>query len=302
MASEVLSDILSGLGRVNLAGGAAALAVIAVRLPARRLLGAETAYRLWGAVPMAMAASLLPARVMSGAAHAHGLPPALAAHAGLLLAAWIAGAALAVALLARAQLAFERAAKAGRGGPAVCGILCPRIIMPPDDGRYSPEERDLVRAHERAHVQRQDPRASALAAALQALSWFNPLIHLGAHLMRLDQELACDAAVLRRRPRDRALYARTLLKTQLAAQPLPFGCYWPPRGAHPLEVRIGRLKAPVRGDSLAGALLVAASLAGAGGLSWAAKPPIPPLFTPTVERPSPAMSVMIVRYAAPAKP
>jgi beta-lactamase regulating signal transducer with metallopeptidase domain len=116
-------------------------------------------------------------------------------------------------------------------------------VLPADDGRYTAAERDLIRAHEREHVARKDPRAAALAALAQCLCWFNPLVHLAAHLMRLDQELACDEAVVRRRPAARALYARTLLKTQLAAQPLPFGCYWPARGPHPLEVRIALLKA-----------------------------------------------------------
>ena len=75
-------------------------------------------------------------------------------------------------------------------------------------------------------------------AAFQCLAWFNPQVHLAVHVARLDQELACDAAVMRRRPRERVLYAKTLLKTQLAGAPLPLGCYWPARGRHPLEVRV----------------------------------------------------------------
>ena len=85
-------------------------------------------------------------------------------------------------------------------------------------------------------------RSRSHAAACQCLCWFNPLVHLAAYLLRLDQELACDAAVIRSRPGARTLYGQTLLKTQLAATPLPFGCYWPARGLHPLEVRIGLLK------------------------------------------------------------
>lgn len=302
--SEVLNAVLSGLIRINLAGAAAALAVMALRLLARRLFGAEAAYRLWATVPMAMAACLLPARVVVGAAAAPGLPPVLSNHAAALLALWVVGVAVAVGVLARAQIAFEREARAGRGGPAVAGILCPRVIMPADDGRYTPQERELVRAHERAHIARQDPRASAAAAALQALGWFNPLLHLGAQMMRLDQELACDATVLRRRPRDRALYARTLLKTQLAARPLPFGCYWPARSVHPLEVRVGLLRTAGRGDGLIGGFVVAAAVLLAGGLAWAAKPPMPAMVFSTlqIEPEPPAMSVMLIRAAPAAAP
>jgi beta-lactamase regulating signal transducer with metallopeptidase domain len=288
------NEILEGLIRANVAAGAACLAIMAVRAPARRLLGAETAYRLWAMVPMAAGASFLPARVVMGATRAMVLPPLIASHAGHLLTIWAIGVGLTMALLARAQLAFEREARAGRGGPAVAGILAPRVIMPPDDGRYSPEERALIRAHERAHIDRQDPRAGALAAALQAVGWFNPLLHLGAQMMRLDQELACDAAVLRRRPKDRALYARTLLKTQLAAQPLPFGCYWPSRSAHPLEVRVALLKRAGRGETVLGGALVGAVVICAGGLAWASQPPIPPLFTPVIETQSPSMSVVLL--------
>ena len=93
--------------------------------------------------------------------------------------------------------------------------------------------------------------------------------------MRLDQELACDAAVLRRRPHDRALYARTLLKTQLDAQCLPLGCRWPARGLHPLEVRVGLLKAPVRYDGMAGPILVAMGLSLITLVAWSVQPPAP---------------------------
>jgi beta-lactamase regulating signal transducer with metallopeptidase domain len=153
-------------------------------------------------------------------------------------------------------------------------------------------------------VARCDPRAGAGAAVLQALCWFNPLVHLGAHLMRLDQELACDAAVLRDRPRDRALYARTLLKTQLAAQPLPFGCYWPSRGQHPLEVRIGALRAAPRLDGLIGTSLVSTAIVSAAIAAWHLQPPAP-RPGPVVElwerqQRQPVTSVMLV--SLPSKP
>ena len=78
----------------------------------------------------------------------------------------------------------------------------------------------------------------------------------------MDQELACDAEVVMNRPGCRGLYARTLLKTQLAGGPLPFGCYWPARGQHPLEVRIASLKRRADGGPLgsAGGVMVRAPI------------------------------------------
>jgi beta-lactamase regulating signal transducer with metallopeptidase domain len=148
--------------------------------------------------------------------------------------------------------------------------------MPPDDGRYTEAERALIRAHEREHILRKDPRAGALMAAFQCLAWFNPLVHWAVHLARLDQELACDAAVIRRLPGSRALYAKTLLKTQLAGAALPLGCYWPARSRHPLEVRVELLRRPVGDGSLEGPLLIGAGVVTAAILAWAAEPPLPP--------------------------
>lgn len=229
----------------NVAGAAVVLCVALARLPVRGLRGPDTAYRLWVLPPFALALTalllLIPGHEdrISTAARIGGLLPEL----GRLAWVWLAGAAALAARFATAQTRFLRAVKAGTAGPAVVGLISPRIVMPPDDGQYTAAERALIRAHERAHVARKDPRAAAAATLFQCLCWFNPLAHLAAHLLRLDQELACDAFVILRRPEARGLYGRTLLKTQLAAQALPLGCYWPARGLHPLEIRVRALKA-----------------------------------------------------------
>lgn len=291
------SEVLAALVRMNLVAAAAILAVVALRLPARRWLGPETAYRLWAIPPLAALATLLPPRV-DAAATDPGLTNGVIDAAPLLLADYAIGVAIVFALLWRTQAKFLTEARAGKVGPSVVGVIAPRILMPPDDGRYSAEERALIRAHEREHVARQDPRGGALAAAAQCLLWLNPLVHLAAHLVRLDQELACDAAVMRRHPRDRALYAKTLLKTQLAATPLPFGCYWPARGAHPLEVRIGLLKRAPGHAHIAGSLAVAAAAVCAGWAAWASQPPVQP-HAPypaqvLMNQPDSHMSVMLI--------
>jgi beta-lactamase regulating signal transducer with metallopeptidase domain len=273
-----MTEVAAALPRANLALAAAILLVLALRLPTRRAFGCEIAYRLWAAPPLALFASLLPPRV--AALGPHRAADLAAFHPSesavrLLVLAWLVGIGVWAALQGRAQLAFLRAARDGRAGPAVLGLVRPRIVMPADDGRYAADERAVIRAHERAHIARRDPAAAALIAALQGVAWFNPLVHLAAHLARLDQELACDAAVLRRGPGQRALYARTLLKTQLAVMPLPFGCYWPAVGRHPLEVRVGLLKRSPASNPAGPALALGCVLA-AGALAWLAQPPAAP--------------------------
>lgn len=258
------ATVAAALGAANVAAACAVLMVVAFRLPARRMFGAETAYRLWTVTPWAFAAALLlalippDAETLSPAARLAERAPDLK----YLTFIWIAGFTAMTARMAFAQARFHADVRAGRAGPAVIGFISPRIVMPADEAGYTAEERDLIRAHERAHIARKDTRAAAAVALFQCACWFNPLAHLAAFLLRLDQELACDAAVIMRRPHARGLYARTLLKTQLAGAPLPLGCYWPARGHHPLETRIGLLK-PRPGQAqprAEGGIVVAASI------------------------------------------
>lgn len=289
------TDVLEALARANVAGSLVLLMVMLVRGPARRIFGPEAAYLLWAAPVGAVLLSLAPwpfATPWPGAEQIT-LRPLVeqAADVRLMTALWLAGAAAGLALAWRAQAAFEREARAGRAGPAVSGFLTPRVIMPAADP-YSDEERRLIRAHEREHIGRGDPKANALAAALQVVFWFNPLVHIGARMMRVDQELACDAGVLRRFPKARRLYAEALLKTELARAPLPFGCRW--GGLHPLEIRLAALKGQGRRD-LAGLWTAIVFTISASTLTWAAKPavPDPPDVAPPADT-QPSMSVLLI--------
>jgi beta-lactamase regulating signal transducer with metallopeptidase domain len=286
-----MSEVLGLLLRLNLALGAAVALVLILRAPARRLFGATVAYGLWMLVPLAAAAMLAPARavtvVRAIAAAPEVIPAAqpmaylLEAPAGpnpwtLAAALWLAGGLISLGWLAWRQVQFSRARAEGRAGPAVIGVLRPRIVTPDDfEARYSPRERLVVLAHERTHIARQDSRVSALVALVRCINWFNPLVHLLAHYLRIDQELACDAQVVAAHPTARRAYAEAMLKTQLAARPLPLGCYWPAQALHPLAQRIALLsrKAPGRPIRLAGSAAIAALALAAGFATWAARPP-----------------------------
>jgi len=300
----MMADVLAGLVRANLAAAASILLVLALRGPARRLFGARVAYGLWILAPAAVAAGLLPqpardtliSPIVLDAAAAAGraVPPALAGDqtAPLLMALWLMGAVVAAGLLVRRQQRFmaslgrltplsrrELRAEATDVGPAVVGAFRPRIVTPADfEARFAPDERAVILAHEEVHLATGDARINALAAAAQCAAWFNPLVHLAVRQLRIDQELACDAAVLTRFPTARRLYAELLLKAQLATQPVPFGCHWPADAEHPLKERIVMLKSPLPGRSrrIAGLAAVATlSLSGAAA-AWAAQAPAAP--------------------------
>jgi bla regulator protein BlaR1 len=143
------------------------------------------------------------------------------------------------------------------------------VVVPADFAqRYTPDEQALILAHERMHVRRRDPLANAAMALLQCAFWFNPIVHFAAGRFRFDQELACDAAVMRQHPRQRRCYARAMLKTatDFTATPSTIACQW--QSSHPLKERLMTLHQtpPRAARRLTGRLLVAA-LVCAGGYS-----------------------------------
>jgi TonB family protein len=300
--------VLAALLRANLAGSAAILLILLLRRPVRDRFGALAAYVLWLAAPVWAAASFLPApasakamaAVVLLADMARGEAPMIRSAPDIvviLVVAWLSGAAATLGLFAVRQALFHRSlgrlvrcptdrsilrAEREGFGPAVIGVLWPRIVLAGDfDLRFEGEARRLVLTHERVHLARGDATINALAAALQCLAWFNPLIHLGVRVMRMDQEIACDAAVLARHPHARRTYAEALMTTLNFPQSVPLGCHWPAAGHHPLKERVAMLNSSsvphlrkVAGAVIAGGI----ALLGAGAV-WAAKPAAPFVIT-----------------------
>lgn len=282
-----MSWLLPGLVEINLAAGGAILFVLLVRRGMARHFGPHAAYALWAIVPVATAATLLPERTLFALETDFlfgGMPAAVvtaddgSAFAwlpSLLSVVWAGGAIALAALFVRRQRAFMRDADIGLAGPAIVGFRNPRIVTPDDfSHRFSHDERKLIITHEQVHLERSDARINAIVAMMRCLFWFNPLVHLGAKAMRIDQELSCDAEVVERRPRVRRAYAETLLKTHLSSQALPVGCHWPAEAQHPLAERIDLLaRRPVSSRRRAVAAVLVVSLAGGAGFAaWAAQP------------------------------
>lgn len=96
------------------------------------------------------------------------------------------------------------------GAPLTWGWLRPVVVLPAEARSWDAGELDAVLYHELAHVVRHDfPLLVAMELA-RALHWPNPLMWRLLRGARTDQELACDAATLRRGV-GREAYARQLL-------------------------------------------------------------------------------------------
>lgn len=80
--------------------------------------------------------------------------------------------------------------------PMTWGIWRPIILLPAEAVEWSPERRRLVLLHELAHIRRYDCLLQIVGQFVRALHWFNPLAWRALHQLRLEQEKACDDAVL----------------------------------------------------------------------------------------------------------
>ena len=78
--------------------------------------------------------------------------------------------------------------------PMVFGVVRPKIYIPSgvDIG-----ELNYVIRHEKMHIKRHDTLFKAIAFAILAIYWMNPLAWIAFKLFNLDMELSCDEAVLR---------------------------------------------------------------------------------------------------------
>jgi len=263
----------------------------------RRRFGAGLAYAAWLLVPITVLGAVFGSQTPDMADQAASLMPMIAVGAvvdgsgeqvttaipGLSywLAAWIAGVLTCAIVFARMQRRFDAMLTDARpigdnvfvgptvdAGPALVGLLRPRILLPRDfDARYSAQQQQLILLHERIHWRRGDTIVNLAVALWQMLLWFNPIVHLAARRLRHDQELACDAAVLAAHPNSAKDYAEAMLSTQLTVLGLPVGCHW--QSSHPLKERIIMLtqKKHAVVTRMFGASLLALSglaLAGAG--------------------------------------
>jgi len=234
------------------------LLVLVVRRPVARFCGAEWAYALWllpllrllmPPLPGAEMLHILPSEAaFIPAASGTAAPPPSSGGPGQwvpLLALWAGGAAAFIIwqILGYRRLVSDLLKDARPGlrpefggipvleseaaeGPLAIGILRRRIVVPPlFDYRYSAAEQELALLHELIHHRRRDLHWNSLALLVLALLWFNPVAYFAFRAFRADQELACDAAVLRRTGGTRRDYANALVKSaskpgEVAACPL----------------------------------------------------------------------------------
>lgn len=302
------SSLVHSLVIVTVASSLAIALVGLLRKPLRYVVGVRAAYWLWMLVPASALAAFMPAPVrsvrmiteslhasvstaFSGAMISAGVAGESISNVAAVVAVWLLGTCLMFTWLARRQRIFVSSLgkmvadadgiyrSSSIVAPLLVGAWLGRIVVPMDfENRYSPEERALALAHERAHLKRRDAEINVFATAWLCVTWFNPLMYWALGRLRFDQELACDALVVADLKTGRRRYADALLKTQLAnesALQMPVGCHW--QSTHPLKERVAMLKYPSPGPArrLVGMVFaVALTIVGSYAV-WAAQPDVP---------------------------
>lgn len=230
--------------------------LVLIRRPVARHIGAVTAYRLWLLVPLHVAIPFLFPEALivyqfdlaSFTAQPDNatqlMNEAIADIPPIAVLVWVSGLACAVFRLLLAilgarhlvresgPLPIEIRRELPRGGPArrdirvtfsidapaVAGLFRPKLLLPPEFAeRHTPGERRLILAHEACHMRRRDNLATVAARLCIAFFWFNPLVHFAYRAFRTDQELSCDAMVLRDSAMgERKAYGRALVKSAAA--------------------------------------------------------------------------------------
>jgi beta-lactamase regulating signal transducer with metallopeptidase domain len=160
--------------------------------------------------------------------------------------------------------------------PATIGWLRPMLLLPADWRRWSDDEKHAVLAHEIEHVRRGDFACWIAAQLGVALHFYHPLVHWLANRLRLQQELAADAAAARALGGQRK-YVTTLAAMALREADSPIA--WPARAFLPnsktfvRRIEMLHRSKPLRGDvsrpvlflSVAAVVLAAVCAAGIRG-------------------------------------
>ena len=78
--------------------------------------------------------------------------------------------------------------------PFVMGFFAPKIYLPYG---IPEEEKKFILLHEETHIRHFDTQIRMLVTLALCIHWWNPLVWLASHVIKIDMEMLCDESVLR---------------------------------------------------------------------------------------------------------
>jgi len=98
--------------------------------------------------------------------------------------------------------------------PMLFGFIAPKVLIPFSfKSMFSIQQQALILEHENVHRKHCDHLWNTLALIIAILFWFNPLVWLALKSFRVNQELACDYAVLKdKTDNEKLTYAKALVQ------------------------------------------------------------------------------------------
>jgi beta-lactamase regulating signal transducer with metallopeptidase domain len=164
-------------------------------------------------------------------------------------------------------------------GPAVVGIVRPRIVIPRWLLQQDAATQRIVIAHEREHLRAQDVRVLGCALLVAALIPWNLPIWWQLRRLRFAMEVDCDSRVLRG-GQSRSTYSSVLLNVATHLVPLRAAATGLSESGSLLEKRIRIMHAPIRARwRVLAALLGTCSVALIAVAANVNPPPVPSLTT-----------------------
>jgi beta-lactamase regulating signal transducer with metallopeptidase domain len=221
-----------------------------------------------------------------------------------LLAAWSAMSAFVLAALAMGWIQLRRRLRSAIDGqvqgvsitvtrdvgPAVVGIVRPRIVVPRWLLQQDPATQAITIAHEQEHLRAQDIRVLGGALLIAVLIPWNLPIWWQLRRLRFALEVDCDARVLRT-GQSRSTYSAVLLSVATHLVPLRAAAAGLSESGSSLEKRIRIMHAPLRrGWRLLAAVLGSCSIASIVVAANVTAPPVAALAAETSDGGLPRLS------------
>ncbi|MFZ8198346.1 M56 family metallopeptidase [Alteromonas portus] len=248
-------------------------------------IGASLTYKLWALIPGCLIVNNLPMSLVSMPSNSFtryvvGVKPTIdTAEFETVLFIWLTGASVITAYVLMHHIKIWASIEKQRAihtnayysnkatTPMLFGFISPKVLIPFSfKSVFSTKQQALVLEHENIHRKHHDHLWNMSALIIAIVFWFNPLVWLALKSFRINQELACDHAVLKdKTDNEKLTYAKALVQcAEHSSNALHFT-----RGLYPtfgekrtMIKRLNAIKQPMRNNKVlaAGVLSVAALL------------------------------------------